>query len=314
MEVHQARAFLAVAQELHSGRAADRLQMAQPPLSRHIKRLEGELGATLFDRSTRHVALTSAGQALRQPARALVEASTTARHVVADATAGHTGTVRFGFAGASVHDLVGRLARRVRTERPGLVLEVHSSQFSHVALERVRDNSLDLAIGRWDVIPDELDSLPVAEEEVLLAVPADHPLAAAPGPVDLADLRVEEWSPSPAASPQPWPTDSPPWVCAPGSRRADGSGLVDAARARGGGSGLRPHPRLRPGQHRGRRRRLPTHRRVEPSPAGAPAVAPPRQQPAPARHAQACPGRARSRRGRPHPAPTVDPRHTRPEY
>lgn len=72
MEVKQAQIFLAVAEELHFGRAAERLRMAQPPLSRMIKQLERELKADLFVRSTRNVELTSVGKVLIEPARPLI--------------------------------------------------------------------------------------------------------------------------------------------------------------------------------------------------------------------------------------------------
>lgn len=193
MDVPQAHAFLAVAEELHFGRAAARLQMAQPPLSRQIKQLERHLGAELFLRSTRRVELTSAGAALVEPARRLLETSEDARRAVGSALAGETGSVRLGFAGASTHRAVGRLAQEVRRRRPGLHMEVLSSQFSHVGLERVLDSSLDLAIGRWDFIPEELDSMVIAREQVLVAIPSDHRHADEAGPIDIRLLRDDPW-------------------------------------------------------------------------------------------------------------------------
>lgn len=198
MDTHQARAFLAVAEELHFGNAAARLQMAQPPLSRMIKRIERQLGAELFVRSTRRVELTPAGIALIEPAKALVRASEAAVEAVKSALAGERGAVRLGFAGASAQHMIGELARHVRRHSPGIDLSVLSSQFSHLGLARVVDGSLDLAIGRWDFIPDALDSRILRREEVLLALPADHPLAAVEGPVRMADLRDEPWLTLPA--------------------------------------------------------------------------------------------------------------------
>lgn len=192
MEVHQARAFLAVAEELHFGRAAAKLRVAQPPLSRLIKQLEKSLGTELFERSTRHVALTSAGKALVEPARHLVEASQEARRAVQHALTGETGRVRLGFAGASINRKVGELARQVKSRRPGLMLELHSSQFSHLGLERLLDESLDLVIGRWDFIPAELDSCVIALEEVMVVLPSTHPLAKQPA-VSMRSLTEESW-------------------------------------------------------------------------------------------------------------------------
>ncbi|MDS2172669.1 LysR family transcriptional regulator [Nesterenkonia sp. CL21] len=192
MEVHQAQAFIAVAEELHFGRAAARLRMAQPPLSRLIKQLERSLGAPLFERSTRHVKLTAAGRALLDPARHLVEASEAAERAVHSTLTGETGRVRVGFAGASINRKVGELARQVRTARPGLMLELYSSQFSHLGLERVLDGSLDLVIGRWDFLPAEVDSAVIALEEVMVVLPSAHPLASQSS-VDMADLAEESW-------------------------------------------------------------------------------------------------------------------------
>ena len=192
MEVHKAQAFLAVAEELHFGRAAKRLHMAQPPLSRLIRQLESELGATLFERNTRHVTLTPQGEALLEPARELVMLAQRMKDVVSKSQAGETGRVRLGFAGASVNQAVGELARQVRRRRPGISLELYSSQFSYLGLEKVLDDSLDLVIGRWDFLPAEISSRLVALEELLIALPESHPLAVRET-VDVEDLAGEAW-------------------------------------------------------------------------------------------------------------------------
>lgn len=192
MEVQQARAFLVVAEELHFGRAADRLRMAQPPLSRMIKKLEQSLRTELFERSTRHVELTPAGEALIEPARRLVAASEAARRTVVETVKGEIGVVNFGFAGASVHDSVGEIARQVRRHCPRVKLELHSSQFSHTALQRVLDGSLDAAIGRWDFLPAEVASMVMGVEEAIIALPAIHPLAGRDS-VSMKELADEQW-------------------------------------------------------------------------------------------------------------------------
>lgn len=199
MEVHQARAFLAVAEELHFGRAAARLRMAQPPLSRLIRQLERSMGATLFERSTRHVALTSAGQALLEDAQTLVSVSENAKQSVHSAMTGETGRVRLGFAGASINRQVGQLARNIRAVRPGINLELHSSQFSHHGLQRVLDESLDLVIGRWDFLPPGIDSAVIRLEELMLALPESHPLAGREQ-VSMSELSEEPWIVLPAGA------------------------------------------------------------------------------------------------------------------
>lgn len=192
MDVHQAKAFLAVAEELHFGRAADRLRMAQPPLSRTIKKLERALGAELFVRSTRHVELTQAGEALMEPARKLITTSEEAHRVVQETVKGDVGVIHFGFAGASVHDSVGEIARQMRRHNPRVNLELHSSQFSHHGLRKVLDGSMDVVIGRWDFLPPEIDSVVVGKEQLLVALPSEHPLARRHS-VSLADLSDERW-------------------------------------------------------------------------------------------------------------------------
>lgn len=192
MEVHEARAFLAVAQELHFGRAAAQLRIAQPPLSRLIKSIEKSLGTALFERSTRQVSLTPAGAALVEPAKELVAASENARTAVAKSVTGETGRVRLGFAGASINRTVGELARHVRSHRPGIHLELHGSQFSHLAMQKVLDGTLDTAIGRWDFIPAELRSSVLGYEELMVVLPADHPLAGEQR-VSMAQLAEESW-------------------------------------------------------------------------------------------------------------------------
>jgi DNA-binding transcriptional LysR family regulator len=192
MDVNKAQAFLAVAEELHFGRAAKRLHMAQPPLSRLIRQIESELGATLFDRNTRHVTLTPQGEALIEPARELVMLARRMKDVVRKSQQGEVGRTRLGFAGASVNQAVGELAREIRRRRPGISLELYSSQFSYLGLEKILDDSLDLVIGRWDFLPAEVDSRLIALEELLIALPENHPLADREA-VDAEDLAEEAW-------------------------------------------------------------------------------------------------------------------------
>ena len=96
LEVREARYFVAVAEELHFGRAAERLHMSQPPLSQTIKTLEQRLGTKLLTRTTRAVALTSAGEVLLEQCRRLVNMSDEAETATRDAASGQLGRLRIG--------------------------------------------------------------------------------------------------------------------------------------------------------------------------------------------------------------------------
>ena len=179
MDVEQVRAFLAVAEELHFGRAAQRLHVAQPPLSRTIKKLERDLGTTLFDRNTRSVKLTASGHALITPAREVLNAVRRAEGAVRSADGREFGIVRIAFAGVSTHPLVAELARSVRSERPGIQLELSSQNFAVSALKRLVRGDTDIALGRWDVIPEGLCARVVMQDSLVVAVPGTHALASA---------------------------------------------------------------------------------------------------------------------------------------
>jgi len=165
MDIGQLRAFLAVAEELHFGRAAERLHIAQPPLSRTIRQLERELGTSLFDRSTRRVRLTPSGQALIGPALEAAEAMRRAEAAARSADRdGEAGLVRIAFAGVSTHRLVASLAR----------------------------GDTDIALGRWDIIPAEVSAQVVMEDSLVIALPGSHPLAGC-GRLSAGQLAAESF-------------------------------------------------------------------------------------------------------------------------
>lgn len=190
MEIQQLRVFLAVAEELHFGRAAQRLHMAQPPVSRIVRQLEQELGTDLFIRSTRSVRLTAAGAALMGPASEILAATQRAASVALMAGRGETGTVTLAYAGASTHILVGVLARRLRKAHPGIEVRLNSQEFALPAMARVLRQEVDVSIGRWDFVPGGLDSRIIAEEHLVVAVPAAHRLAGQSA-LRMSDLATE---------------------------------------------------------------------------------------------------------------------------
>lgn len=178
MELRHLFAFVAVAEELHFGRAAKRLQMAQPPLSQQIRQLEKELGVQLFERNTRSVRLTSAGESFLQPVRTVIEDLDTAVRAAKAAGRGEYGRVSIGFAGASSHETLPRLTRAVRAAHPGIELVMTGQTYANVALARVADGSLDLGFVRLPVTRPGVTFRVIDEEELVCALPSDHPLAA----------------------------------------------------------------------------------------------------------------------------------------
>lgn len=192
MELHQLEAFVAVAEELHFRRAAERLHMAQPPLSRTIQNLERDLGTQLFERSTRSVRLTATGVVLLGPARKLLADAEAARRAVAVAGAGLNGRVRIGFAGPSSNMFVGRLGRLVREQHPGIELSLRSTTYANEALKALARDELDLALVRWATPPPGIESRVISSERYVVVVPPDHGLAGRTS-VAMSELEAEDW-------------------------------------------------------------------------------------------------------------------------
>jgi DNA-binding transcriptional LysR family regulator len=194
----QLEVFRTVAEELHFGRAAERLHLAQPYLGRRIRALEADLGAPLFDRTTRRVELTPAGHALLEHAAAILRMQEQARADVTAASSGDRGQVRFSFAGPSSQVMVGTLARRVREQHRRIDLTFRPGRYGPAVLRELAERTTDLGIARFGHAPPGVSSRAVAAERGVLAVPAGHPLADA-GTVSFADLRGEPVVTLPAA-------------------------------------------------------------------------------------------------------------------
>ncbi len=180
--------FCAVADELHFGRAAERLHLAQPYLSRTVRALETDLGAPLFERTTRRVELTPAGQALLEPATAMLRMAARARAEVEAAQRGDSGRVRLSFAGPSSQTMVARLARAVRERHRRIELAVRPGRYGPIAVRELLEHTTDLAIARFEHPPLGVRSRAVGRERVVLVAPSDHPAANAES-VSLAELR-----------------------------------------------------------------------------------------------------------------------------
>ncbi|QXJ20962.1 LysR family transcriptional regulator [Actinomadura graeca] len=192
MELRRLRYFVAVADEGHFGRAAERLHIAQPPLSLQIKKLEGEVGVTLLDRSTRRVALTPAGERFLARAKAILAAVDEARAEAVRVAAGEAGRVSIGFIGTATYAVLPALARRLRADLPDVELDLKGEMLTPDQVDALHDGRLDLAVVRTPIPDTELDVRPLRRERLIVALPRDHPLAAG-GEVDLRNLREEQF-------------------------------------------------------------------------------------------------------------------------
>src|ERR671916_265082 len=122
--LEQLRGFLAVADELHFGRAAARLKMTQPPLSRQIQKLERAVGAQLLERDNRRVTLTAAGEVFLGEARRLLTLADSAPELARRVSSGASGVVRIGFTAASTYGILGSLLNRLAERLPEVDLDL----------------------------------------------------------------------------------------------------------------------------------------------------------------------------------------------
>jgi DNA-binding transcriptional LysR family regulator len=178
MEIRLLRSFLVLAQELHFGRAAERLHIAQPPLTKQIHQLERDLGVQLFERHSRGVRLTHAGQAFIEPAKKVLEAADFASAAAQRASDGETGTVTIGFSGALGGAVLPRIIRAVHQHHPNIEIRIRRQSYSSIVLDRVVDGDLDLGIVILPVQRAGISTLPIMEHTLVAVLPRDHRLAA----------------------------------------------------------------------------------------------------------------------------------------
>ncbi|MDH0358216.1 LysR substrate-binding domain-containing protein [Aeromonas caviae] len=186
MELRHLRHFLAIADELHMGRAAERLGMAQPPLSQSIRRLEKELGVQLFGRANRRLTLTRAGAAFIEEARASVAHADSALAVARAAGDGEAGVVRIGFVSAALYERLPRLLSQLREVYPNIhptLVELSTNE----QLDALTRGTIDIGFAH--------PPLGTSEPLTVLEFPAEHSVAVLPddgqtGGVTLAQVAA----------------------------------------------------------------------------------------------------------------------------
>lgn len=177
MELRQLRYFLAVADELHFGRAAARMHMTQPPLTVAVRKLEEELGVPLFERTTRSVSLTPAGRVFRQRVQAVLGDLDSAVTELGDVAAGVTGVVRIGFVSSASYSVLPRGLQAFQVLRPRIHLDLRSLT-SAEQLTLLLEGELDVGILRDPLAVPGLRATLLESEDLVAVLPATDPLAA----------------------------------------------------------------------------------------------------------------------------------------
>ncbi|WP_432835688.1 LysR family transcriptional regulator [Dactylosporangium sp. CA-092794] len=189
MDLRTLRYFVAVAEELHFGRAAARLHMTQPPLSRAVKGLETDLGAVLLHRSPSGVELTPAGAALLAEARTLLAQADRLRARVSAASGPATLTI--GTLGDAADQTGTRLAAGFRDRHPGVDVHIREADFADPTTG-LRTGLADVALTRAPFDDTGIATVPLRADPVGVVLRADDPLASAPE-LRLADLAGRRW-------------------------------------------------------------------------------------------------------------------------
>lgn len=189
IELRHLRSYVAVAEERHFRRAAERLHISQPPLSAQIKALEEALGVRLLERDRRNVVVTAAGEAFLDGARRVLEQMDLAADAARRAERGEIGRLTVGFVGSSLYGRLPELLRAFRTAHPDVGLGLRELSTA-AQVEALESGSIDVGFLRPPVVPDGITILPLLEEDLVALLPEDHPLVDA-GFVSLGSLRDE---------------------------------------------------------------------------------------------------------------------------
>ncbi len=190
MEVHQLAYFESVSRHLHFTRAAEELNVAQPSVSQQIRKLEDELGTPLFHRMKRNVALTEAGTLFLRHTRAILQQLEEARVEVQELSGLRKGSLAVGAPPSVGTHLLPKALAAFSRKHPGISLTFREAG-SRTLVKLLEDGELDLAVVIQPIRHPVLETMPLLEEELLLAVPRTHRLATRTRRVKLGELATE---------------------------------------------------------------------------------------------------------------------------
>ena len=176
MDLRRIRYFVAVAEELHFGRAAARLNMAQPPLSEQIRKFESELGIQLFHRNNRNVELTAAGEIILSGARETLSGMERAFLSAQRVARGETGHINLGFVSSTCITILPGIMRYLSKSLPEIDIDIWKFSSSNDAGSALRRGEIDLALIHPTLLQNG-KSVTVIRDPVLVALWSDHPLA-----------------------------------------------------------------------------------------------------------------------------------------
>lgn len=176
VDVRRLRYFVAIAEELHFGRASERLHVAQPALSRQMVELENAIGATLFDRTRNQIRLTAAGEALLPRARDILGRIVETARIVRRAAEGRTGVLNVGFVGSATYSLLPQVLNSFRTNNPDVDLLLHAMNTAELKVALI-ERAIDVAFARPSIDDPEIVNEVVLEEPLVAALPDADPVA-----------------------------------------------------------------------------------------------------------------------------------------
>ena len=176
MELRHLRYFVTLAEELHFGRAAERLHIAQPPLSQQIRQLEVELGFQLFHRTKRTVQLTEAGQVFLGEVQQIFQQLDRAIQVGRKTSRGEMGQLVVGFVSSTAYNVLPTILRTFRTRVPDVSLELHELS-TEQQLQWLREGRIDVGFLRPPVDEDTFSVATIFQEPLVVALAETHPLA-----------------------------------------------------------------------------------------------------------------------------------------
>ncbi|ABC38632.1 LysR family transcriptional regulator [Burkholderia thailandensis] len=189
MDLKQLRYFVAVAEELHFGRAAKRLFISQPALSFDIRKFEDELGVQLFARTSKSVALTNAGEVLLGEARRLLLQAQEAQRLTIRSASGLAGRLKVGFVNSMLYRGLPSAVRRFEADYPNVEV-VLKEMNTHEQVQAILRGQIDVGYAHWGTFPPEISADTIFSEPFLCCLPAAHRLARRRR-VDLAALAHE---------------------------------------------------------------------------------------------------------------------------